>query len=182
MLVNQFHYHLVYTYNMLFSDWLDQKEISDIRNFIGEEVLSEGQQTRYSIEVNYRSDFQEILEAFAKIALGYISAALKKRDYHVKHVFSEKPLRILVSTRNWDDGEWVAVVIYNPNLNCFVMGKGFYNRNRRSVQIQNHKKCTGKSAAEVAHELLNFMEELKKLKPRDSHRLKKAPLKRGPKG
>jgi hypothetical protein len=74
--------------------------------------ISEAVETsRYSIEVNYRTKKDEALEGFAKIALGYVSAALKNHNYHTKHVFSEKPLRLMVSTRNWDDGEWVGCEI-----------------------------------------------------------------------
>lgn len=161
---------------MRFNTWIHEEENKELKVFC-EEVST----SRYSIEVNYRSKSSEVLDAFAKLALGYMSAALKKKDFHVKHVFSEKPLRILVSTRNWDDGEWIGVVAYNPQLNCFVIGKGFYNRDRRSVSVHHVKKCSGQSAADVASELVNFMNDLKKLKPRDNMKLKPAPLKRGPK-
>ena len=52
--------------------------------------------TRYSVEVNYRTKTDEVLEGFAKIALGYVSAALKKQGYHVRQIFDEKPMRIIV--------------------------------------------------------------------------------------
>ena len=57
--------------------------------------------TRYSVEITYRSKKEEVLNAFAKIALGYISAAIKNYEYHVKQVFDEKPYRILISQKNF---------------------------------------------------------------------------------
>ena len=70
--------------------------------------------TRYSVEVNYRTSTDEALDHIAKVTLGYVSAAMKKSDFHVKQVFEEKPLRIMVSSRNWDDGEWVGLISWNP--------------------------------------------------------------------
>ena len=75
--------------------------------------LDEGN-TRYSVEVNYRTRTKEVLEGFAKIALGYVSAGLKKHGYHVRQIFDEEPSRIMVSSRNWDDGEWVGMISYSP--------------------------------------------------------------------
>jgi hypothetical protein len=84
-----------------------------METFIGwlksQEKLDEAD-TRYSVEVNYRTRTTEILHNAAKITLGYASAALKKAEFHVKQVFEEEPLRIMVSARNWDDGEWVCLV------------------------------------------------------------------------
>ena len=139
--------------------------------------------TRYSVEVNFRTTFDEINEAFAKIALGYVSAAMKQDGYHVKQVFDEKPVRILVSSRNWDDGEWVGIVNFNPEHEgcCFVVSKGFYNKDRKTVSIQNSKKCDGDNAAEVARELRNTMHTLRNEKDRRQEKLKPVPLKRGPK-
>ena len=68
--------------------------------------LNEGSQnSRYSVEVNFDTTKDDCLLSYAKIMLGYISAAMKKMNYHVKLVFSEKPLRLIVASRNWDDGE-----------------------------------------------------------------------------
>lgn len=144
--------------------------------------LTEAAETsRYSVEVNYRTTSKEALEGFAKVALGYVSAALKNHGYHTKHVFTEKPLRLLVSKRNWDDGEWTGVVTWNHEHNCFVISKGFYNRERRTVSLQQSQKCTGDSAAEVAKELHNMMHNLKDQPDRHLEKLKPVPLKRGPK-
>ena len=90
--------------------------------------------TRYSVEVNYRSRLNDVLSNAAKITLGYASAALKKQDFHVKQVFEIEPYRILISARNWDDGEWVCVVSWNSKHKCYVISKGFYNKDRKTVR------------------------------------------------
>lgn len=145
-----------------------------------EENLNEAD-TRYSVEVNFRTRTKEILHNAAKITLGYASAALKKADFHVKQVFEEEPLRILVSKRNWDDGEWVCVASWNSHENCYVISKGFYNKDRKSVSVQNSKKCEAENAAEIANAVKNMMHGLKDQPDRHVERLKKVPLKRGPK-
>jgi hypothetical protein len=71
--------------------------------------------TRYSVEVNFRTTPKEALNAFAKIALGYVSAAMKQRNYHVKVVFQQEPYRIIASSRNWDDGEWTGMIYFLPD-------------------------------------------------------------------
>jgi hypothetical protein len=159
------------------------KEYININENTQWELLREATATRYSVEVNYNSKMKEVGEAFAKIALGYVSAAAKSRNFHVKHVFDVKPLRILVSSRNWDDGEWCAIVSFNPDHDggCFVISKGFYNRERRTISLQGSKKCSGSSAAEVASELLDLMREMKDKPDRHIEKLNPAPLKRGPK-
>ena len=151
--------------------------------YLQEDITEAVQTARYSIEVNYRTDTKEALEGFAKICLGYVSAALKKYGYHTKHVFSEKPLRLLISSRNWDDGEWVGVVTWHPEHNCFVVSKGFYNKDRKTVSVQNSQKCKSDSASDLAKDLQNMMHHLKNEPDKTSERLKlrPAPLKRGPK-
>ena len=67
-----------------FIKWLISKE----ENFLESN-------TRYSVEVNFRTRVDEILENYAKISLGYVSAALKKKDYHVRQVFNENPIIML---------------------------------------------------------------------------------------
>lgn len=145
--------------------------------------LDETTATRYSIEINFRSNIDEVLHAFAKICLGYVGAALKQNGYHVKAVYEEKPVRLLVSTRNWDDGEWVGVVSFNPQHDggSFIISKGFYNKDRRTASIQSSSKCKGDSAAEIANELRNLMHSFKGQKDRHQEKLKPVPLKRGPK-
>lgn len=156
-------------------------EMTTVQQFRDRQFTESVESSRYSVEVNYRTTGKEAMEGFAKIALGYVSAALKNHGYHTKHVFTEKPLRLLVSSRNWDDGEWSGVVTWNPDHNCFVVSKGFYNKERRTVSLQHNKKCEGDSAAEVARELHNMMHSLKNEPDRHLEKLKPVPLKRGPK-
>ncbi len=138
--------------------------------------------SRYSIEVNYRTSKKEVLDAWAKLVLGFVSAALQKEGYHVKHVYSEKPVRILVSTNNWDDGAWTALLMYNHNQEHFVISSGFWNKDRRTVSVQRDTgKCAEDTAASLVGKLLNFMHELKHRDPRKINTLKPAPMKRGPK-
>jgi hypothetical protein len=146
-----------------------------------ENLIEAVETSRYSVEVNFRTTSKEALEGFAKICLGYVSAALKNHGFHTKHVFTEKPLRLLVSTRNWDDGEWAGIITWNHEHNCFILSKGFYNRERKTVSIQQSHKCKGDSAADIARELHNLMHHLKDQPDKHLEKLKPVPLKRGPK-
>jgi hypothetical protein len=137
--------------------------------------------SRYSVEVNFRTKTDEVLHQAAKITLGYASAALKKADMHVRQVFEEKPLRIMVSARNWDDGEWVVLVSWNPDNKHYVISKGFYNKDRKSVSVQQTKVSHAENAAEIANDVKNMMHSLKDTPDRHVQKLKKVPLKRGPK-
>lgn len=139
--------------------------------------------SRYSVEINFRSKIKEVLEGYAKICLGYASAALKASDFHVKQVFNDDLIRILVSSRNWDDGEWIVVVSWNPHHNCFVISKGFYNKLTKHVAIKHEssKKCSADNASGIASEVKNLMHSLKDVKDQHIEKLKKVPLKRGPK-
>ena len=153
-----------------------------IFNENADELLIEGAEaTRYSVEVNYRTSMKDAEEAFAKICLGYVSAALKNSGYHVKLVFDETPLRILVSSRNWDDGEWVGIISFNPQHHSFVMSRGFFNRDRKTVSVQKSENLKGTAASEIANELRNMMHHLKGVPDRHLEKLKPVPLKRGPK-
>lgn len=185
--------------NKTFTEYYDNRESEDAKLYIAERLMRNGYEvnedeidctlnegasaTRYSIEVNYRSKAKEVLQAYAKIALGYVSAALKQNGFHVKHVYDEEPLRIMVSSRNWDDGEWIGIVSFNPNHEggCFVISKGFYNKERKTASIQSSKKCSGDGAAEITKELRNMMHDLKDKPDRHREKLKAVPLKRGPK-
>lgn len=154
--------------------------MQSFNNWLNEQQLNEAD-TRYSVEVNFRTKIDEVLTNAAKICLGYASAALKKADFHVRQVFEEKPLRILVSSRNWDDGEWVCLVSWNPEHKCYVISKGFYNKDRKSVSVQGSKHCSAENASEIANEVKNMMHGLKNEPDRHVQKLKKVPLKRGPK-
>lgn len=147
-----------------------------------DDVIVEGaESTRYSVEVNYRTSIKDSQVAFAKICLGYVSAALKNSGYHVKLVFDEDPLRILVSSRNWDDGEWVGLVSFNPVHHSFIMSRGFYNRDRKTVSIQSSQNLKGTAASEISSDLRNMMNHLKNVKDRHLEILKPVALKSGPK-
>jgi len=137
--------------------------------------------TRYSVEINFRTKTDEVLKHAAKITMGYASAALKKLDYHVKQVFEEEPFRILISARHWDDGEWVGVVSWNPKEKCYIISRGFYNKDRKSVSVQKSEKCDVENAAEIVKEVKNLMHSLKNEPDRHVEKLKKVPLKTGPK-
>jgi len=163
---------------MEFKEWLESDQIINAPLVA---VISESTSARYSVEVTYRSEIDEILDAAAKIILGYVSAAMKQNDFHTKHVYEEKPLRVVVASRNFDDGEWVGLVSYNPEHRCFIISKGFYNKDRKTVSIQGSKKCHEKNAAEIVKELRNQMHDLKGKKDRHVEKLKAVPLKRGPK-
>lgn len=137
--------------------------------------------TRYSVEVNFRTKTDEVLQSAAKITLGYASAALKKQDFHVKQVFEEEPLRILVSARNWDDGMWTCLVSWNSKEKCYVISKGFYNKDRKTVSVQSSHKCEAENASEIVSQVRNMMHKLKDEPDRHVEKLKKVPMKRGPK-
>lgn len=170
-----------------FIDYFAGKQITDkttLREWVEEFTsLNEAvNASRYSVEINFRSKIDEVKEAFAKICLGYVSAALKQDGYHIKQVFDDTPLRILVSTRNWDDGEWVGIISYNPHheRGSFVMSKGFYNKDRKTVSIQS-SHATGDNAGDIVADLRNMMHQVRHTKDRHVEKLKPVPLKRGPK-
>jgi hypothetical protein len=155
---------------MKFSDWAQKRQ------------LNEGT-TRYSVEINYRTKTKEVLEGFAKIALGYASAGLKKQGYHVKQILDESPFRIIVSSRNWDDGEWVGMISYDSKEenSCFVLSNGFYNKDRKTISIQRSEKCKSDSPAEMVKDLVNMMHSLRDKPDRHQEKLNPVKLKRGPK-
>lgn len=155
-----------------FNEWVESKE--------GLPPLIESA-NRYSVEVNYRTNLDEVVDGFAKLVLGYISAGMKNCGYHCKTVFTDKPYRVLVSTRNWDDGEWIGLAVYNHSHKHFVIAAGHYNKDRKTVSIQKSQKCDANSAAEICKELRNYMEKLKRETPRQSNTLEPVKLKRGPK-
>lgn len=156
----------IYTF-MRFSDWLKNR-------------VDESTNSRYSVEVNYRTKSGEVMDGFAKISLGYVSASLKKNGYHVKQVFDEKPIRIIVSSRNWDDGEWVGMISYGSD-GKFLISNGFYNKDRGTVSVQRTKTCSDDTAAGMAKELVNMMYGLRSQPDRKTEKLNPVRLKRGPK-
>ena len=139
--------------------------------------------SRYAVDVNYRTQTKEVAKAFAKIALGYVSAALKQNGYHTKHVYDVDPVRLMVSSRNWDDGEWIVEVHFHPDYEggSFVVCKGFYNKDRKSANIVSSKKSEGTSAASITTEIRQVLNELKGQPDRHLEKLRPVKLKTGPK-
>lgn len=170
-----------------------QKELPDFteicKNYISEALndknnilLEEIEHTRYSVEINYRTKKEDVLSGFAKIALGYVSAALKKEGYHVKLIFDEEPYRIIVSARNWDDGGWCGLISYNHKLDMFVLSKGFYNKSKKTVSVVDNKKIDGDTnASSMTNKLKNIMNDIKHEPDRHKEKIKGLNLKRGPK-
>jgi hypothetical protein len=149
-------------------------------SWLKDSLLTEAD-TRYSVEVNFRTRVDEILKAAAKITLGYVSAALKKAEFHVKQVFEHEPYRIMVSARHWDDGEWTCMVSWNPEHKCYVISKGFFNKDRQTISVQGSERCNAENAAEIAAAVKNVMHNLKDTPDRHVQKLKKLPRKTGPK-
>lgn len=150
-------------------------------NFI-EWLLTESSSTRYSIEVNYRTQIDEALTHFARICLGYASAGLKKADFHVKQVFDDSLPRIMVSNRNWDDGTWTVIFSWNSHHKCFFLTKGFYRKDTKSISRQGEpEKSNATNASEIVKQVQNVMHHLKDKPDRHIAKMKSVALKRGPK-
>ncbi len=128
--------------------------------------ISEGSQNvRYSVEINYDTSNKDVKSGFAKICLGYISAALKKMEFHTKIILSHKPFRVIVSSRNWDDGEWVGMITYNDDLDCFVVSRGHYNKMNKTVVVEKSIKMPSDySAKDVSKYVYQMMKDLKGVK------------------
>ena len=94
---------------------------------------------------------------------------------------TESPLRIIVSSRNWDDNEWVGMISYNNNLGFFILSKGYYNRIKKTVTVMHSEKIIGpESASNMAEKLKKEMDTLKDAPDRKRAEIK-IDLKRGPK-
>lgn len=145
-------------------------------------IINEAVETsRYAVDVNYRTTMEEANHGFAKIALGYVSAALKKMNFHVKLVFSDTPIRIIISSRNWDDNEWVGMISYNSKLGFFVLSKGYYNRSKKTVTVMSSSKIDGPvNASNMTEKMKKAMDDLKEAPPRKNSEIQMN-LKRGPK-
>jgi len=145
-------------------------------------VVESVHSSRYSVDVNFRTNIPDVMNGFAKIVLSYISASMKQNDFHVKKVFETNPLRVIVSTRNWDDGEWVVMVHYHPDHDggSFILSKGFYNKGKSTVSVQNSSK-TQDSAIQISNEVLKVLRSLKDKPDRRIENMKSVKLKTGPK-
>lgn len=170
-----------------YKDWLMFNKINENTSLnewcVNNNILNEQTTGRYSIEVNFRSKLKEILKAYAKISLGYVGAALKQNGYHIKHVYEQDPVRIIISKNNWIDGTWVGIIYFHPDYSggSFIIGKGYYNKDVKTISLQDKKKCSGDSAAEITAEARKLMFSLKDEPDRHSAKLKGISLKRGPK-
>lgn len=157
-----------------FSEWLFAGELGSLERLVETS-------DRYSVEVNYRTSLREVLDGYAKLVLGYIMAGMKNNGYHVKHVYSERPYRIMIAASNWEDGMWVSAVLFNNQINKFVLANGYWNKDRRTMSVQDQKVLEGENAAEMVRKLCSHMCDLRKKDPRKINHLNPAPLKRGPK-
>jgi len=164
-----------------FKKYLNQEEDNTLFFLRFPTLLESADSTRYSVEVNFRTTTDENLSAYAKIVLGYVSAGMKQHNFHIKHVYTEDPVRILVSSRNFDDGEWVVIVSWNPKDKCFIVSKGFYNKDRRTVSVQDSEKCNADNAAEITKLVFNMMHDLKSKPDNHMSKMKGLKLKTGPK-
>jgi hypothetical protein len=82
----------------------------------------------------------------------------------------------------WDDGEWIASVTFNPEHGAFILSGGYWNKDRRTVSINNNetKKLDADDAAGISNQVVNYMFSLKNKEPRGKSS-GAAPQKRGPK-
>lgn len=144
-------------------------------------INESAQQTRYSVGVNYRTSPGDVLDIYAKISLGYVSASMKKYGYHTKHVYTEAPYRLLISSGNWDDGEHIVLVSWDHKNKCFVLSNGFYNKMRKTVSVTNSTSCKHDTASKISQEAYKMMEDLKETPDRKTMKLKPAKMKTGPK-
>ena len=139
------------------------------------------EETRYSVGVNYRTSPDEVLDVYAKISLGYVSAAIKNYGYHTKHVYTETPYRLLISSGDWSDGEWVGVVSWDHKNKCFVISSGFYKKMTKTVSIVKTDACRYDTASKIAQEVYSIMKSLEDKPDRKTIELKPAKKKTGPK-
>ena len=72
------------------------------------------------------------------------------------------------------------MALWNPQDKCYIMSKGFYNKDRKSVSVQQSKKSDAVNASQITQELKNMMHSVKDQPDRHVEKLKKVPLKRGP--
>jgi len=134
-----------------------------MNNFKDWKILNEyANASRYGIEVNFKTKPDEVLEAYAKISLGYVSSAIKKLGFHTKHVYTENPIRLIVSIEGWGEGEKVVIVSWDNVNKCFALSTGSYKKSKRTVGVEKISKCQGEDAASIYREVFNKIQELKK--------------------
>jgi hypothetical protein len=143
-------------------------------------IVSEAvQNVRYSVEVNYDTSQEDAVSGFTKICLGYISAALKKMEFHTKIILTQKPFRVIVASRNWDDGEWVGMISYNDELDCFVVSRGYYNKMNKTVRVEKTVQMPLEySAKDISKYVFQMMKDLKGVKDKHSPEHRKVHLRK----
>lgn len=163
-----------------YESWLAYRELFDAAE---RGLLLERTGVRYAVDVNYRTNMSEVMDHYAQLCLGYLKKALNSHGYSVKQVYSVKPYRLIVSTRQWQDREWVGVVNFDEETSSFVWHAAVYDKGRKSAKIPDghSKKLNGRSASALFDELNPLLRELKDRPLRYGEPLKPAPRKRGPK-
>ena len=140
-----------------FKDYFDMKE----------QQLQESA-SRYSIPVDYRTGKSEVMENFARMVLGFVSSAMKGIGYHVKNLYNDNPYRIIISSRNWDDGEWCGCLLFDLKKNKFVIAEGHYNKDKRTVSIKKASNTDKHTGSDLYKEMKELMDRLKRMKGRQS--------------
>lgn len=131
----------------------------------GSFLTETSQHGRYSVEVNYRTSLEEVIENFAKITLGYVSSAMKRSGYHCKNILDKKPFRILIGSRAWDDGEWVAVLVFYSKKNQFYICEGTFNKGKKTVSVHKNHAIDLTRAADLTKEIKTVLDKLENLEP-----------------
>ena len=72
------------------------------------------------------------------------------------------------------------MVSWNKEHKCYILSKGFYNKDRRTVSVQDNKYLEAENASDITSKIKNVFHELKDKPDRHVEKLKKVPLKRGP--
>lgn len=163
-----------------YQSWLAFRELFRAAD---RQLLLERTGVRYAVDVNYRTNMSEVLDHFSQLSLGYLKKALNNHGYNVKQVYSAKPYRLIVSTRQWQDREWVGVVNFDEETAHFVWHEAVYDKGRKTAKIpEGHsKKLKGRSASSLFEEVHPMLKELKDRPLRYGEPMNPAPRKRGPK-
>lgn len=138
---------------------------------------------RFAVDINYGTDMGEVIDHYSQLCLGYLKKAFNNHGFPVKQVYSVKPYRLIISTRQWQDREWVGIVNFDEPTSSFVWHEGLYDKGRKTAGIPDgaSKKLSGKSAAALFDEIMPLLRALKDKPLRYGENLKPALRKRGPK-
>jgi len=128
------------------------------------------QSSRYSVQIDFQTTAEKAHDDFAKLVLGFLSAALKAKNFQVKKVFEKEPIRIVVSSRNFQEGEIIAVVSHHNDDSCFVYTKCYYNKDRETATKISSEKIPGdNSASSIFKFVYAKMNSIKDEKPHHIH-------------